>query len=291
MTAVNFHAGAPTTCKQDWNAVKWQEIERQVRRLQMRIAKAFREEKYSKAKALQWLLTHSYQAKLLAVRRVVKNRGAKTPGVDKIIWTTPKQKIQAALSLKRRGYHPLPLRRVYIPKKQKGQKRPLSIPAMKCRAMQALHLLALEPIAETIADKNSYGFRTLRSTADAIAQCFSALAKRGSATYILEADIKSCFDKISHQWLLKNTPMDKEILKKWLKAGYMENNEILSTTAGTPQGGLISPTLLTITLSGLEQAVRSAISNPKRNKVYISIYADDCVPRAQRRLHEVISVH
>jgi RNA-directed DNA polymerase len=209
------------------------------------------------------------------VRRVVKNQGAKTPGVDKIIWTTPKQKIQAALSLRRRGYQTLPLRRIYIPKKQNGKMRPLSIPAMKCRAMQALHLLALEPIAEMKADKNAYGFRPLRSAADAIGQCFSALAKQGSATYILEADIKSCFDTISHQWLLKNTPMDKEILKKWLEAGYIENDECFSTTAGTPQGSIISPTLLTITLSGLERAVYSAISNKKKNKVYLSIYADD----------------
>ena len=130
------------------------------------------------------------------MKRVVKNRGAKTPGVDKIIWKTPKQKMQGALSLRRRGYQPLPLRRIYIPKKQKGQMRPLSIPAMKCRAMQALYLLALEPIAEMLADKNAYGFRPLRAAADASAQCFSALAKRGSAEYILEADIKSCFDNI-----------------------------------------------------------------------------------------------
>ncbi len=214
MTAVVTHSGASPACEADWQAINWRNIEQQVCRLQMRIAKSFREKKYSKAKALQWLLTHSHQAKLLAVRRVVKNKGAKTPGVDKIIWTTSKQKIQAALSLRRRGYQPLPLRRVYIPKKQKGEMRPLSIPVMKCRAMQALYLLALEPIAEMMADKNSYGFRPLRSAADAIGQCFSALAKQGSANYILEADIKSCFNNISHQWLLKNTPMDKEILKK-----------------------------------------------------------------------------
>jgi RNA-directed DNA polymerase len=211
MTVVNTHPGAPTACTENWDAIKWHQIEEQVSRLQMRIAKAFREKKYGRAKSLQWLLTHSHQAKLLAVKRVVKNKGAKTPGVDKINWTTPKQKIQAALSLKRRGYKTLPLRRIYIPKKQKGKLRPLSMPVMKCRAMQALYLLALEPIAEMIADKNAYGFRPLRSTADAIAQCFSALAKQGSAQYILEADIKSCFDTISHSWLLLNTPTDKEI--------------------------------------------------------------------------------
>ena len=277
MTEVFTHSGAPTTCKQDWRAINWPHAEKQVRRLQMRIAKAFREKKYGRARALQWLLTHSYHAKLIAVKRVVNNQGAKTPGVDKIIWITPKQKIQAALSLRRREYKTLPLRRIYIPKKQKGKMRPLSIPVMKCRAMQALYLLALEPIAEMKADKNSYGFRPLRSAADAISQCFSALAKQGSASYILEADIKSCFDTISHQWLLNNIPMDKEILKKLLEAGYIEKDEKFSTTAGTPQGGIISPTLLTITLSGLEQAVRSVISNQKKNKVYLSIYADDFI--------------
>jgi len=277
MTAMTLHAGASTMCTQDWNVIHWHDIEKHVRRLQLRIAKAFREKKYGKAKALQWLLTHSHHAKLLAVKRVVSNPGAKTPGVDKVIWTTPTQKVQAALTLRRRGYQPLPLRRIYIPKKQKGKRRPLSIPAMKCRGMQALYLLALEPIAEMMADKNAYGFRPLRSTADALCQCFSALAKQGSANYILEGDIKSCFDSISHPWLLQNTPMDKEILKKWLAAGYIDNDEYFSTTAGTPQGGIISPTLLTVTLSGLEKAVYSAISNQKKNKVYLSIYADDFI--------------
>ena len=276
MTAVNIHSGAPAACNQDWDAINWHDIEQQVRRLQMRIAKAFREKKYGKAKALQWLLTHSHHAKLFAVKRVVTNKGAKTPGVDKVIWTTPKQKMRAALTLRRRGYQPLPLRRIYIPKKHGGKLRPLSIPVMKCRAMQALHLLALEPIAEIKADRNSYGFRPLRSAADAIAQCFNSLSRQTAAAYILEADIKSCFDKISHQWLLENIPTDKEILKKWLEAGYIEKGEKFSTMLGTPQGGLISPTLLTITLSGLELAVREAVSK-RKHKVNFIIYADDFV--------------
>lgn len=278
MTAMTkAYAGAPSTKDRDWDAINWRTVEANVRRLQMRIAKAFREKKYGKAKALQWLLTHSFEAKLLAVKRVTSNRGAKTPGVDKVTWKTPKKKMNAALSLSRRSYNTLPLRRIYIPKKQKGKLRPLSIPAMKCRAMQALHLLALEPISETIADRNAYGFRPLRSAADAISQCFSALAKGGSAEHILEADIKGCFDNISHDWLLENVVMDKVMLKSWLQAGYIENGDTFSTTAGTPQGGVISPTLLTITLSGLEQAVRSAISNKKKGKVHISVYADDFI--------------
>jgi len=215
------------------------------------------------------------EPKLLAVKRVVQNRGAKTPGIDNVVWKTSKQKMQAALALKRRGYKTKPLRRIYIPKKQKSKLRPLSIPAMSCRAMQALHLLSLEPISETIADKNAYGFRPLRSTADAIEQCFIALARKCSAEYILEADIKSCFDKISHSWLLENTIMDKQILGKWLTAGYIEKGKLCPTGLGTPQGGLASPTLLVITLSGLETAVKAATSQP--DKINVCVYADDFI--------------
>ena len=123
---------------------------------------------------------------------------------------------------------------------------------MKCRAMQALHLLALEPIAETTADLNSYGFRPERATADAGEQCFNALAKKTSAEWVLEADIKGCFDNISHDWMIANIPMDKAMLRKWLKAGYVYQDELFPTDAGTPQGGIITPlTFLHIFLSNV----------------------------------------
>lgn len=268
--------GAPSNRSFYWSTVNWKKAESEVFKLQMRIAKAFREKKYNKVKSLQWILTHSFYAKLLAVRRVTNNKGAKTPGIDKIIWNTPKKKRQAVLSLRRKGYKAQPLRRIYIPKKQKGKLRPLSIPTMKCRAMQALHWLSLDPIVETTADKNAYGFRQLRSTADAIEQCFIILAKQGSARYVLEGDIKSCFDKISHSWLLNNVIMDKAILKKWLTAGYIEEGIKHTTEKGTPQGGIISPTLLNATLSGLEEAVK-AVTYSRRDKVYICSYADDFI--------------
>lgn len=268
--------GAAPAKKHPWDLLHWKTMEAQVRRLQMRIAKAHREGKHHKVKSLQWLLTHSFNAKLLAVNRVTSNQGAKTPGVDNVLWRTPKQKMEAALSLKRRGYQPQPLRRIYIPKKQPGQYRPLSIPTMQCRAQQALHLLSLEPIAETIADKNAYGFRPLRSTADATEQCFLALIRPGSAQFILEGDIKSCFDNISQAWLLNNVPMDKTVLKKWLEAGYIEKDLWQPTNRGTPQGGIISPTLLTITLSGLEDTVKAAISK-RKDKVHVCTYADDFI--------------
>src|SRR4029078_9991256 len=162
-------------------------------RLQMRIAKAIKAKRYGKAKALQWILTHSHSAKLLAIKRVTTNKGARTPGVDKKGWRTGQQKLAAISLLKRRGYKPQPLRRIYI-KKKNGKLRPLSIPTILDRAFQALHMLALQPVAETRADKNSYGFREGRSCADAIGQCFITLAKGSSPLWVLEGDIKSCFD-------------------------------------------------------------------------------------------------
>lgn len=266
--------GASSACQTDWNAIDWMKVEKQVRRLQMRIAKAVREGRHGKAKALQWILSHSLSAKLAAVKRVTQNKGSKTAGVDNVVWTTPKQKMQAAKAINRRGYQPLPLRRIYIPKKN-GKQRPLSIPTIGDRAQQALHLLTLEPISETLADKNAYGFRPKRSCADAIDQCFKALSRNNSARWVLEGDIKSCFDKISHQWLLDNIPMDKLILEKWLKAGYIEKTTFHSTEEGTPQGGIISPTLLVLTLTDLEQAVKNAAGST--DKVNIIVYADDFI--------------
>ena len=273
---LNTLSGAPTRSDLEWQSIDWDHATSQVRRLQMRIAKAYRDGKHGRVKSLQWVLTHSFYAKLLAVKRVTENKGAKTPGIDNVTWKTPKQKMGAALSLKRRGYCAQPLRRIYIPKKQKGKFRPLSIPPMECRAQQALHLLALEPVAETIADKNAYGFRPLRSCADAIEQCALVLSKKYSSEYILEGDIHSCFDNISHQWLLDNVPTDKKMLSQWLKAGYIEKDEYYFTDTGAAQGGIISPTLLTITLSGLEERVRSAISI-RRDKVNVCTYADDFI--------------
>lgn len=274
-TMVMSLVGASST-KLTWDTIQWEAAVAHVRRLQMRIAKAYREGKQGKVKSLQWLLTHSFYAKLLAVKRVTQSQGAKTPGVDNIVWKTSNQKMKAVMCLKRRGYQTKPLKRIYIPKKEKGTFRPLSIPSMQCRAQQALYLLALEPVAEMVVDKNAYGFRPLRSTADAIERCFIIFAKKVSAQYILEGDIKACFDSISKTWLLNNASTDKEMLKKWLAAGYIEKGVLHSTENGVPQGGIISPTLLNIALSGLEDAVHAAVSNPK-DKVHLCIYADDFI--------------
>src|SRR3989441_11534072 len=194
--------GAPFHCVTDWHAIDWRATNHNVRRLQARIVKATQEKRWGKVQALQRLLTHSFSGKALAVRRVTENQGKHTPGVDKITWNTSHKKINAVYSLRQRGYHPQPLRRIHIPKKN-GKKRPLGIPCMRDRAMQALYLLALDPVAETMADPNSYGFRPQRSTADAIEQCFKVLGKQASPQWILDGDIKGCFDHVNHNILLK----------------------------------------------------------------------------------------
>jgi len=159
--------------------------------------------------------------------------------------------------------------------RKNGKLRPLGIPTMKDRAMQALYLLALEPIAEVTADKHSYGFCPERSAADAIDQCFLVLARKNAAQWILEGDIKACFDGISHQWLLEHIPMDKAPLKQWLNAGYMEENIFFKTEAGTPQGGIISPTLANMTLDGMAEVVKQATA--RTEKVNFVRYADDFI--------------
>lgn len=221
-TRVESQAVSASSRPERWHAINWRKTSEAVRKLQVRIAKAAQQQEWRRVKALQRMLTRSLAAKALAVRRVTENRGRDTPGVDGKLWNTPKTKWEAIFDMKRTGCHPKPLRRVYIPKSN-GKLRPLGIPTMRDRAMQALYLLALEPVSETTADRNSYGFRPMRSTADAIEQCFVALSRGNSAQWVLEGDIKGCFDNISHDWLLAHIPMDKLVLGKWLKAGYMES--------------------------------------------------------------------
>src|SRR5882672_6670098 len=197
-TAVPTLTGARSTGPEIWHTIAWDAVHRTVRRLQARMVKAVQAGRWGKVRALQHLLTHSFSGKALAVRRVTENEGRQTPGVDGCIWDTPEKKARALRELRQRGYRARPLWRVYIPKNDgTHRQRPLSIPTMHDRAMQALYLLALDPIAETLGDPNSYGFRTTRSTADAIEQCFNVLARKHAPQWILEGDIRACFDPAS----------------------------------------------------------------------------------------------
>lgn len=270
-TDVNVCASSCATVH--WPDIDWAQCIGNVRRLQMRIVKATQEGRWNKVKVLQRLLTSSFSGKALAVKRVTENEGKRTAGVDRQLWSTPESKSQAVQNLNRRGYKPLPLRRVYIPK-SRTKMRPLGIPTMRDRAMEAVHLLALEPVSETKADRNSYGFRPERATQDAIGQCFKILSKKTSSQWILEGDIKGCFDNINHEWLINNIPMDEKILRKWLKAGYIYKRILYPTEAGTPQGGVCSATLANMTLDGLEAELKKF---SRQDKVHMVRYADDFI--------------
>jgi len=284
MTVASATDASLTPPPLDWKAIDWPQVRQEVRRLQMRIAKATQAGRHRRAQALQWLLTHSRSAKLLAVHRVTTNRGAKTPGVDNVVWRTGKQKLHAARNLKRHGYKPQPLRRHYIPKSN-GKLRPLSIPTLHDRAQQALYALSLAPIAEVLVERNSYGFREGRRCADALEQCFTVLSQKRSAPWALEGDIRACFDEIDHRWLLHHVPLDKPLLRAWLKAGYWEKGQLFPTSKGTPQGGLISPLLANLALDGMERTVK-AVARPG-DKVHFVRYADDfIVTGANRELLE-----
>jgi RNA-directed DNA polymerase len=275
---------APSGDATAWDQIDWTHCERNVRRLQARIVKATQGKRWGKVKVLQRLLTCSFSGKALSVKRVTDNQGKRTPGVDGKIWSTPASKHKAIGTLRRHGYYPQPLRRVHIPKAN-GKLRPLGIPTMTDRAMQALHLLALLPVAETTADNNSYGFRPERCPADAIGHCFLALRGGGNAhaEWVLEGDIRGCFDNINHEWMLRHIPTDKVVLRQWLKAGFMENRTLFPTEAGTPQGGIISPTLANLTLDGLQMLLQQRFPMKRVNgvpvnpKIHLIRYADDFI--------------
>src|SRR6516225_3392270 len=278
MTAAEMPAGAAPDRTPDWHSIDWKKVWRTVRRLQARIVKAVAEGRWNKVKALVYLLTHSFSGRALAILRAVSNSGAKTAGVDGVLWNTPESKSAAFTTLRRHGYQPQPLRRVYIPKSN-GQRRGLGIPTMTDRAQQALHLLGLDPIAESQADGHSYGFRLERRCADALAQTHGLVSHRHGPQWILEGDIKACFDKISHEWLLMHIPMDRQVLGRWLEAGFLEEHAWFATTEGTPQGGIISPALANWTLDGLQRLLAERFaktpSQQGKSKVHLVRYADD----------------
>lgn len=273
---------APLDEQQNWHSIDWKRVYVFVGKTQMCIAQAMTDKDFRRVARLTRSLIRSWQAKALAVRRVTENQGKRTSGVDCVLWDTPTKKWNAISCLNPNGYRARPLRRVYIPKAN-GKERPLGIPTMKDRAMQALYLLALEPAVECASDPNSYGFRKGRSTHDARSQLFVSLSKKVSASWVLDADISGFFDNINHEWLLNHVHMDKVMLNKWLKSGVVDAGQLQRTDEGTPQGGIISPTLANITLNGLEtelmQFLREELGTKlaKKGKVNLIRYADDFV--------------
>ena len=273
-----------------WKSIDWEKAEVEVNRLQARIAKATQEKKWNTVKRLQYLLTHSYYAKALAVRKVTTNKGKNTSGVDKELWSTPASKMRGVLTLTDKGYKAKPLRRVYIEKKGKKAKRPLGIPCMYDRAMQALYALVLDPVAEITADAKSFGFRKGRCAQDACEYIFTALNHSYSPEWVLEGDIKGCFDHIDHEWLIQNIPMDKSVLKQFLKAGFVFQDVLFPTEEGTPQGGVISPILSNLALDGMQKMLaeqfdqnskgRITMYAHSKNRVNFVRYADDFIVTA-----------
>jgi RNA-directed DNA polymerase len=271
-----------------WALLPWPKIERHVYRLQKRIYRASSRGNVQAVHRLQQLLMRSESARLLAVRRVSQdNQGKKTPGVDGIASITSAQRLTLTTQIHPKHWKkskPSPTRRVWIPKPGKVEKRPLGIPTMRDRACQALAKQALEPEWEAKFEPNSYGFRPGRSAHDAIEAIYQNI--RLKPKYLLDADIKGCFDHIDHQALLGKLgtyPAMRRAIKAWLKAGVMEQGEFSPTGEGTPQGGVISPLLANIALHGLETALEEAFPRHRDQPVMVR-YADDFVilhPRAE----------
>jgi RNA-directed DNA polymerase len=253
-----------------WNGLDWAKIQSIVRKIQYRIYDASSQGNLAKVHRLQKFLINFMPAKLIAVRQVTTlNKGRNTPGIDKQVFVDPQEKLKLAKSLKLDG-QAKPIRRVWIPKPGKSEKRPLGIPIIEDRAKQALAKLALEPEWEAIFEPNSYGFRPGRSAMDSIEAIFLNL-RHNRPKWVYDADIQKCFDRINHDSLLTklNTfPLMQNQVKAWLKAGVMEGyanlakpSEILQTSTGTPQGGIISPLLANIALHGLENHLSEYVAN------------------------------
>ena len=276
----------------EWSDLPWKKFEKVLYKLQKRIYQASLRGDVLNVKRLQKLLIKSRSAKLISVRKVTQdNQGAKTAGVDGIKSLTPKQRFKLVDQINLRT-KVSPLRRVWIPKPGKDEKRPLGIPTIYDRAVQCLVKMALEPEWEAKFEPNSYGFRPGRSCHDAIEAIFNAI--RSKPKYVLDADISQCFDKIDHQKLLDklNTfPTLRRLIRAWLKAGIWENKKLSETTRGTPQGGVISPLLANIALHGMEESIKRFAESlemrdkkgrmlnyeHKRSSLNLIRYADDFV--------------
>jgi RNA-directed DNA polymerase len=271
----------------EWNKLNWKKIQKSVFKLQKRIYKASLSGNTKEVRKLQKTMTRSWNAKLLATRQVTQdNTGKRTAGIDGVKSVPPNERSHLAqkLNLKQR---PLPARRIYIPKPGKDEKRPLSIPAMRDRALQALVKLALEPEWEAKFEPNSYGFRSGRSAHDAIATIYNSIKQKDK--FVLDADISKCFDRIDHNYLinkLSTYPTLARLIKSWLKAGWIFRGFKEESIEGTPQGGVISPLLANVALHGMENRlkqyaeslkIKGLSKSSKRDSLTFVRYADDFV--------------
>ena len=263
----------------EWNEIPWNQIQRKVFKLQKRIYRAASRGDKVLARGLQRILIKSWYAKLLCVRQVTQlNQGKKTAGVDGVKAIPPSKRLSMARKLKLTGKAE-PVKRIWIPKPGRTEKRPLGIPTLEDRAVQALVKMALEPEWEATFEPTSYGFRPGRSTHDAVARIYTVINKKGN--YVLDADISKCFDQINHKYLLDKLQTTKPVKKQvaaWLKAGVMEGRILNKVERGTPQGGVISPLLANIALDGMARHIESVLPNSGINPSPRLIrYADDFV--------------
>lgn len=282
---------------QDWSSINWRSVKKRVRNLRQRIYRATQNSQWNKVRSLMKLMLRSFSNLLLAVRKITQeNKGKKTTGIDGQIALTPKKRVKLIHEMLEYSlWQVRPTKRVYIPK-SKGKFRPLGIPTVKNRIAQTIVKNALEPSWEARFEPNSYGFRPGRSTHDAIEQVFNRLGT-GNDMWILDADIKSAFDNISHDYLLKTIGLmpGRELIKQWLKAGYVEMGQIHPTFSGTPQGGTISPLLANIALHGIEEFLSQFIVKTKhlyssgkkstriRSRYGFIRYCDDFVITARKK--------
>lgn len=282
--------GAMSTSAYEWNTLPWRELEKQVFKLQKRIYQASSRGNTRTVHRLQRLLMNSWSARCLAVRRVTQdNKGKHTAGIDGIKSISPIQRLSLVQMLKG-VFRAKPTRRIWIPKANSEDKRPLSIPVLRDRADQALAKLALEPEWEAKFEANSYGFRPGRSAQDAMVAIHQALHQR--VKYVLDADIAQCFDQINHVALLKKLatfPRLRSQIKGWLKAGVIDRHQFSASTQGAPQGGVISPLLMNVALHGLEAHLRAAFPQDKRvNGQIIGTYWK---PRVIRYADDFVVLH
>lgn len=273
--------GKPKTTKTTnvWKAINWAKVQRYVFKLQKRIYQAAKSGQDAKVRRWQRLLVKSYYARLLAVRKVTQdNQGKKTAGVDGVIAVSPEQRLNLTEEIKG-TLKAKPLRRVWIPKPGRDEKRPLGIPTIKDRARQALIKSALEPEWESKMERTSYGFRPGRSAQDAISRIYLSINK--SNYFVLDADIAKCFDRINHNFLLSKIPCSSSLkrdIKQWLKAGVLDNGVFEETETGTPQGGVISPLLANIALDGMARLIETQFPKKgNKNQAVLIRYADDFV--------------